>query len=112
MMSATAHRRSIPGAAGVPEPGAARIIDTRGAAGEDSGEFPRAGLCKIANEVEVVALSRRSGASCAKPQCRFARGDRTDAGRVAGVLVFVTHLRLMFFRTKEFAVVAGTSTTF
>jgi len=66
---------------------AARIIDTAVALrGRIQEKFPRAGLCKIANEVEVVALGV-GGAGGVLRQAAVADsrgGDRTDAAGVRG----------------------------
>ena len=78
---------------------AARIIDTAVAVrGRIQEKFPRAGLCKIASEVELVALeSAERASSCAKPQwqIRVVAVALTLVG-VAGVLMLVTHLRFNF----------------
>jgi hypothetical protein len=78
---------------------AARIIDTAVALrGRIQERFPRAGLCKIAGEVEVVALESAERASkCAQPQwqIRSVAIALTVMG-VAGVLMLVTHLQFNF----------------
>jgi hypothetical protein len=78
---------------------AARIIDTAVAVrGRIQEKFPRAGLCKIASEVELVALeSAERAAECAKPQwqIRVVAIALTLVG-VAGVVMFVAHLRFNF----------------